>query len=319
MAALTRYKILISFALVLGIGMTCLSAYIRLSDSGHDCEPWPACYGDEIVLDASPGIAISREDTNRELRVMHRGMASLFGLMVVFLAALSVWFRNNDNFPIVLPAVCLLLTVVLALVGMNAPDVLHPRVTLYNLTGGMVLNGCLLMCLLTTGKQLPAISVPRALLVCFIMTGVIMMISSGAWVSANFAAAGCESFLQCPSSGDSSLIQAFSLDRELSLIGGGIHFTAEQSIILFAHHCLVVVIFLLVALTGYIHYRTCGLGMFSLAAVILVVLIAFIRVNSDTSGLLPASLHNVSGMLLVFAVIKQLHDIVQSGVEVADD
>lgn len=78
---------LITAALFMSVLMTVLNAYIRLSDSGIGCEPWPACTN--LTISGWPSITITEDDTNKYLRVLHRITASVFGIVAIELCVVS--------------------------------------------------------------------------------------------------------------------------------------------------------------------------------------------------------------------------------------
>ena len=104
--------VLTLISLLLAIAMTVLSAYIRLGDSGIDCEPWPSCFQSSFMIDDEPGISIHQQDPNKGLRLLHRLMASTFGLVVIVLFTISLWYRRTER--VAGPLLLFLLTVLLA-------------------------------------------------------------------------------------------------------------------------------------------------------------------------------------------------------------
>jgi heme A synthase len=223
-------------ALALSLAMTVLSAHIRLSDSGIDCSPWPECFASSYKIDDQPGISIHQEDPNKGVRMLHRMLASTFGLLVLFQFSVAVWYRKTQATGLLLPTVILALTIVLAVVGMNTPDILHPIITLVNLAGGMTLSACLYWYLLgfypaSTGKPITLIT----------LISVSLAILSGAWVSGNFAAGACETVC----SWQGNLGAAFDPGRTLDLTDEGLRIDHQQQIILLAHQLLAFISFAL--------------------------------------------------------------------------
>mgnify|MGYP001573466037 CR=1 FL=1 len=188
---MSRWLTLITLiALIMSILMAVLSAYIRLSESGIDCAPWPDCFQSSFSIDLEPGIAIEQQDPNRALRLSHRFMASAFGLLVVLLFTLAIWSQRRQKNNLLAPSLCLMITIVLAIVGTNSPDLAHPIVATTNLVGGMALAVILLWYLqkLMNSRQ-P--SPPRKIYSASAFVLIFTSVASGAWVSANFAAGSC--------------------------------------------------------------------------------------------------------------------------------
>jgi cytochrome c oxidase assembly protein subunit 15 len=314
------YNKLIIITLLLALAMTCLSAYIRLADSSLGCEPWPSCYGAGVYIDAAPGITIHKDDSNRGLRVLHRGMASLFGLLVLLLSTISLWFRKTLKVPIALPIVCVLLTLMLAIVGMNTPDILHPRVTLMNLVGGMALSGCMWFWMLlrhgerTSEPTSVATSEPLntgTWILLVAITSTVVLICSGAWVSANYAATGCEQILRCATSSEAELGEAFWLNHVLELENGIIALGPVQSLIMYIHQVVTILVLLIVIVAGFFHYKVCGFRSLTLVPVLLMVLLGLMHLVStaNANAVLIATLHNIGSMLLLLVIVKQYFDV----------
>ncbi len=231
---------LVAFGLALV--MTVLSAHIRLQDSAVDCGAAAFCF--PTGMSASPGITIGPDEINRGLRATHRLTASLFGILILLVFMISLWQKRARW----VCALLLLLTVILALVGLNTPDPGHPIVTTVNLAGGMLLSALLLAHLrwMTGSVVVHGVSRPIVALACGLF---FITILSGAWVSANFAAGSCESFFGCdsPASPDSTAMLAFDPGREIGPMAG----MAENPLILWTHHVtsVIAVLALLTILT----------------------------------------------------------------------
>ena len=188
---MSRWLTLITLiALIMSILMAVLSAYIRLSESGIDCAPWPDCFQSSFSIDLEPGIAIEQQDPNRALRLSHRFMASAFGLLVVLLFTLAIWSQRRQKNNLLAPSLCLIITIVLAIVGTNSPDLAHPIVATTNLVGGMALAVILLWYLQTLMNNRQP-SPPRKIYSASAFVLIFTSVASGAWVSANFAAGSC--------------------------------------------------------------------------------------------------------------------------------
>ncbi len=280
-------------ALVLSITMTVLSAWIRLSDAGLGCSPHPSCLTTSFRQDPSPGVSVAGDDTFRALRLTHRFVASAFGLIAVLLAVSAWWFRATGGRP-ALTTLILATTLVLAWVGLRTPDVLHPIVTLTNLSGGVSLAALLYAYVLGATQKLQH---PVNLVVAVIVFAVIV---SGAWASGNFAVAVCDGFLNCATNGNPAL--AFDPMRTLQSVDGVIQPGAESALILHAHHLLSMAATAGVLLVSAHAWRNGSdwLPAFYTCAA-LVGHVMLLGIASPES----ATTHNLLALVLLLALIKQ--------------
>jgi len=99
-------KTLSGVSLILVILLVSLSAYLRLSHSGIGCAEWPECYGRIGAAPAASATAANKlqttgKDAYRQLlqrsseplawaTPLHRLVASVLGLLVVFLNVLAM-------------------------------------------------------------------------------------------------------------------------------------------------------------------------------------------------------------------------------------
>jgi heme a synthase len=290
-------------ALLLCIVMTVLSAHIRLSDSGIGCEPWPDCFYSSFAIDDAPGITIKAVDANKGLRVFHRITASVFGLIAVILFVFCLWFRKRLAVPIIPVTVVLLLTLVLAMVGMNTPDIVHPLVTTINLGGGMLLCAVLYRFRLSllSAETAHHQSLASGLLM---LAGLVtyVCIVSGAWTSANFAAGSCDRLMSCSHEGKIGL--AFDPSRALVIEGGAIISDAETSMIVLYHQLVAFALAILLI----------GIGLHALlqkrteALIYLIMLTCLMLAAAvPVTGLLLAELHNLFSLLLLLTLVHQYH------------
>lgn len=284
---------LVTAALLMSVLMTVLSAYIRLTDSGIGCEPWPACTS--LSISDSPGITITADDTNKYLRVLHRVTASVFGIVAIVLCVVSVWYRKRLDFGAVIPGAVLLLTVVLAIVGMNTPDVLHPIIATLNISGGMLLTA-MLYDLYMSGDR-PKVRRNKWLLVTAAV--VYLTIISGAWVSANFV--GCQD--ECPMAGDPA--QAFHPDRELNIDQFG-HIVADGQggIIMGVHVWLSIVVATVIIVLAYqafpVRPQDTAIYLIILGCLMIPGIVSISSVHA-------AHLHNFFSLLLLLRLVHHMH------------
>ncbi len=288
--------------------MTSLSAFIRLADSKIGCEPWPICQMENIRIDNNPGITITAADKNKGLRVIHRLMASGFGIVAILLMLLSIWYRRDISTSPILAFTCFVLTVLLAVVGMATPDLLHPIITFTNLTAGMMTIAVLW--LLVLRLQTPALAHSHTdwhglanIVLC------IAVIGSGAWVSANFATSACQGLGNCGSISADGFVDALSPGRELQLIGDTVIPDGAANIIGLFHRAMTLLLMVSLALMTYQHFRAADSGFSHLTAttfVILFLLTAMVTTSILENGkpsLLSAWLHNFWSMLMLMAIV----------------
>lgn len=116
-------------AFVLAVLLITVSAYIRLSQGGIGCSPWPDCYAH--VAGAPQAFPVAAP--------LHRISASLLGLLVLALNAVA-WRQRRQRIPC---AAILLVTLLLAALGVRSGGLLLPAVVLGNFLGGLLLASLL--------------------------------------------------------------------------------------------------------------------------------------------------------------------------------
>jgi len=198
-------------SLILVILLVSLSAFLRLSHSGIGCPEWPACYGrigqaPETAPTVSGKLQATGNDAYRQLvqksteplawaTPLHRLVASVLGLLVVFLNLLA--FRQQRHR--LLSLALLGLTVGLAVLGIRSGNLHDPAVVMGNLAGGFLMLGLLgwLWFSLNSGSgPVPLPGPPRGIVLAAIvlLTGQILL---GGLTSANFAALSCQTLPGC--------------------------------------------------------------------------------------------------------------------------
>lgn len=294
-------------ALLLSLAMSILSAWIRLADSGLDCTPWPACYGAAVVVDAEPGLTVGPTDTNPGLRVAHRFMASAFGILAVLLTTAALWYRRTIPASPVWPVLILLVTVLLAIIGLESPAIDRPIITTINLLGGMVLAVVLLHWLLalrTPVRQMP----PEALASVIALGLALVVTANGGWVSANFAAGSCDGVFSCQLSDNANVFAAFDPGRQLEIAAGKIVLDADTAAILFVHQAsgpllafaLIFASVVAIAARGYRHHLLLAPGLLG-------VLVLLIAIEGGRPSPLTALLHNGVSLALLLTLVWQIH------------
>lgn len=150
-------RVLVIGAVLLLLGVTTSSAYIRLATSGIGCEPWPVCHAEWLTVGSAQGrIVAAHEDAHGAAargaawvdasepvtiaRGVHRLSASLAGVWLLVLLFVG-W---NDLATVgarVAMVALVVLAGLLALLGVATHSGLK-LVTLGNLLGGMAMIGC---------------------------------------------------------------------------------------------------------------------------------------------------------------------------------
>jgi heme a synthase len=189
---LVRRMALISAALMLAT--ITLSAFMRLSQAGLGCDPWPGCYA-QAARDAAQGVAATTMSGHgvAAARLAHRVVASLVLILAITLT-LSTWLTK----PVLpregrLAAGVLALALGLALLGVVTPGARLPAVALGNLLGGFLL---LALCWRLAAAPDPARTGLGgwALAVALLL---VLQIALGAIVSGSHAALACSDVADC--------------------------------------------------------------------------------------------------------------------------
>ena len=290
-------------ALTLILSMTFLSAYIRLASSSIGCSPWPDCQASNYAIDPEPGITITADDENRGLRLLHRLMASTFAVVATLLMLSSLLYRQQIHIRPTLATVCFALTILLALVGINTPNILLPAVTLANLTGGMLTTA--IVWLLVLRLRNPPGNAPmttRRWLNLANIWLVTIVIASGAWVSGNFAAGTCTGFLDCGPLSVEQMGNAFNIRTELTESDGRLLLSDVRLSIEWGHHFLAILLCISLIVSATLNHKNTRKTVISILT-ITVGLIALGILEEPT--LLSAWIHNFWSLLLLLAVVCQ--------------
>lgn len=208
MINLNKFRWVLSFALILALGVVMLGAYTRLTDAGLGCPDWPGCYGKMLLPSAStpkahteaqnlfPDIPIESHKAWTEMA--HRYVAGTLGLLIMFVAAMAWKGPRAARVSPILPLALLGVLFFQAALGMWTVTLkLLPVVVMGHLLGGLTL-----LSLLTylrwrwsryTGFDLHAW---RGWVLLGLVL-VVLQIALGGWVSANYAGVACIGFPQC--------------------------------------------------------------------------------------------------------------------------
>lgn len=216
-----------------------LSAYIRHVEAGLDCADWPACYariGTHIEQQTTQGVARSALAPQPLAKQTHRGVATVLVILVLVLLQRSrsgVALRGREA---QLPLLMAALLLVLAVIGPASYLKTLPAIATANLLGGLALAALSFRLWLSLGgtpRHGAAAGLRRLARWALLM--LCLQLALGAWMSANFAALGCEQLLSCREEGGNG-IAAFWYLRELALDAGGQVLSGQGSVVIHLAH-----------------------------------------------------------------------------------
>lgn len=295
---------------MLVILLVLLSAYLRLDQSGIGCAPWPECYGniglegDEPTLESAYDRLL--EQARQPLswaRPLHRLVASVLGLLVLGIAALSVRRKKHRGISFSILA----LTVFLAWLGIYSEGLHNPAVVMGNLGGGFAMIG-LFGLLVFDRPGVGELKGQRLINVAIAM--LCLQIVLGGLTSANFAANVCQTIPHCNGMWipGAEVVDAFDLTRtvvvdDLGFVVGG----AERNAIHQLHRigALLTMGFVLAAGIASIRNRpaTVSIGILVCLVVVAEILVGLAAVKTN----LPINIalaHNWLAGLLLLALLK---------------
>ena len=309
---------LAKISLLLVIVLVSLSAYLRLAHSGIGCADWPACYG-QIGAPASTSQAVTSESAYQRLTEeankplawatpLHRLVASVLGLLVIFLVFLSLRQKRQRLVSLTL----LGLTVFLAVLGIRSGSLHSPAVVMGNLAGGFTMLGLLGWMVFSTTEPAPEVRQKSALKSMVIAAIVVLclQIILGGLTSANFAATSCQTLPDCHGSWmpGSELLDAMDLSRQHQVTSLGQAIGGKERLAIHKAHRLgallavaIVLIAAVVALKSDQRYRLTGI------IVLVLLLIEFTVGITAILTSLPIGLavaHNWLAGLLLLALLK---------------
>jgi len=308
-------KATVWISLLLVMVLVSLSAYLRLAHSGIGCADWPACYG---RIGDPPAVSQTISSENAYQRIvaeasqplawatpLHRLIASVLGLLIVLLVALS--FKNKKDRMISL--LLLALTVFLALLGIKSGGLHSPAVVMGNLSGGFLMLGLLGWMVFKENSSNYQSRQQASLPVTLIIVAVSLLVLQtflGGLTSANFAATSCQTLPDChgtwlPGPG---IWKALDLTRSHEVTSMGQAIGGQERIDIHIAHRLGALVTTLVILSlGFMAWRAGGRLRYAGGLMLLLVAAEFsIGVAAVASGL-PIGLavaHNwVAGLLLL--------------------
>jgi len=301
-----------------------VGAWVRLTNAGLGCPDWPGCYGQlhpSQVVDRAAEISAANPDRPFDYQkaineMVHRYIVGALGILVLGLAAFSVWNRRDPAQPRILPWVLVVLLVFQALLGMwTVTLLLKPLIVTMHLLGGLTTLAVLWwLALPPDRRELKAAERPVRRLAIAGFLVLIAQISLGGWTSTNYAAAACPDFPTCQGSywPDMDFRNGFVLWRGLGIDYEGGVLTAPARVAIHYTHRLgayLTAFVLGLVVFGTLRRAQTGAARAAAVAVALAVVIQIsIGMNLIWKGW-PLSLgtaHNAGAVLLVLATVALL-------------
>lgn len=312
---------LAAFATLFAIAVVVLGSFTRLVDAGLGCPDWPTCYGhfwapqtDEQISRANesfPEIPVDLEKTWPEM--VHRYLASILGLVILILAAVSFRHRHRPEQPFKLPLLLLFLVILQGAFGAWTVTLkLWPQVVTAHLLGGFAtftLLWLLTMRLQGSPAGLRFSRAPRQLprvLAAVTLAVVICQVFLGGWTTSNYAALACPDLFTCQTQWwpEADYAAGFDLAHPIgpNYLGGHLEVPARTAIHM-AHRIGAIVT---TVLSVWLIWRLIKIRFAGLAGALLLILLAQVTLGlSNVYFGLPltvAVLHNLGGALLLAAV-----------------
>jgi len=301
-----------------------VGAWVRLTNAGLGCPDWPGCYGHIHPAQLVDRVAeINAENPARPFdyqkalnEMVHRYIVGALGILVLALAALSVWNRRDPAQPRVLPWVIVVLLVLQALLGMwTVTLLLKPLIVTLHLLGGLATLALLWwLALPPESRELKAAERPVRRLAIAAFAVLVAQIALGGWTSTNYAAAACADFPSCHGKWwpDMDFKNGFVLWRGLGIdYEGGVLDTPARVAIHYSHRLgayLTGLVLLLLVLGAWRRAQTALTRGASTAVLVAVVLQITIGMNLIWQGwpLWLGTSHNAGAALLVLAMVALL-------------
>jgi cytochrome c oxidase assembly protein subunit 15 len=190
-AGSTPHTLSARVALVGALLMLCLvgvSAYLRLSAAGLDCEPWPECYAEAAGAAGSQHHPVAR--------LSHRVLASAVGIVVLLIAFAGFRQRAQRRAHFGTGLILVALTAALAVLGRSTPGSTSALVAAFNLLGGLALLSLLTWIALDAPHASATRSAaPRLAGAALGITA--LQAIAGALLSTTHAAGECASLIDC--------------------------------------------------------------------------------------------------------------------------
>ncbi|KXU34463.1 cytochrome B [Ventosimonas gracilis] len=306
-------------ATVLAFLVVLLGAYTRLTHAGLGCPDWPGCYGFLHVPHSETQLAQAElyfPDTPVEAdkgwnEMVHRYFAGLLGLFILALALQALYLRGRNGQPLQLPLLLLALVIVQAAFGMWTVTLkLWPQVVTAHLLGGFATLSLLFLLTLRLSGRVRSLKTPPPFLPGLAKLGlllVILQISLGGWLSANYAAMACIDLPTCQGRWwpEMDIASAFNLAQQIgpNYLGGKLDSTARTAIHLFHRlGALLVCLLLLLLAWQLLRAHLARLALWLLLVLSLQLLLGISNVLFHLP-LAVAVAHNGGGALLLLTLV----------------
>ena len=301
-----------------------VGAWVRLTNAGLGCPDWPGCYGHIHPAQLVDRVAeINADNPERPFdyqkalnEMVHRYIVGALGILVLALAALSVWNRRDPAQPRVLPWVIVVLLVLQALLGMwTVTLLLKPLIVTLHLLGGLATLALLWwLALPPERRELKAAERPVRRLAIAAFAVLVAQIALGGWTSTNYAAAACADFPSCHGKWwpNMDFKNGFVLWRGLGIdYEGGVLDTPARVAIHYSHRLgayLTGLVLLLLVLGAWRRAQTALTRGAATAVLVAVALQILIGMNLIWQGwpLWLGTSHNAGAVLLVLAMVALL-------------
>ncbi|MCP5264003.1 MAG: COX15/CtaA family protein [Rhodoferax sp.] len=294
-------------ALVLAI--TSLSAFIRLSQSGLGCAPWPGCFGSALRA-AQQGTTPAGDSAPVQMaRLAHRVTATVALAGVCTMVALCLLPRPRMWRAGLLALVLVALALALAVLGAWTRGARVPAVAIGNLLGGMAMFALCWRLAAPIGR--PAAGPGRAVRVMAGVASLVLMgqIALGALTSASFAGQSCLGMLECLRAADAAHWPWAMLDpwREPAWNADSLPVNAGAAVTQLVHRVGAVVMVLLLAPLAALALRD-GRRREAWAVLLLLALQLALGAWMVGTGLaLPLALaHNLMALLLLATLVRMI-------------
>ena len=305
---------------VLGLAVSGLGSYVRLSNAGLSCPDWPLCYGTLSVPLSPEEIELANRqwpdrpvDPNRVWKeVGHRYLAGILGMLVLALAILTFFARRRGLAGGRIAYALAALVALQVLLGMlTVVWKVAPLIVVAHLYGGFALTA--LAALNAVRLQPPPVQgTERALFfpVALALLLVVVQVGLGGWVSTHYSAFVCLDFPTCRGQWwpEADFAEGFSpwfdLGRDYE---GGVLSLAGRTAIHQAHKIFA---FVCVAALLWVWLRLLRLKLFRSSVLVLGLLLTQLILgiaNAVSAAPLWAAVpHNTAAALLVLALVLLL-------------
>ncbi|MYD46727.1 MAG: heme A synthase [Gammaproteobacteria bacterium] len=196
-------KLLVCVSICVAFVVVVLGAYTRLVDAGLGCPDWPGCYGQLVVPSTAEEIAAAEalfpetpvDQAKAWTEMVHRYFATGLGILVIGIVVLAWYYKASLRFPLVLLALVILQG---AFGAWTVTLKLWPQVVVAHLLGGFATLLLLWWYMLTLRSfKIPQIATKFRAQMYVFSALLVVQISFGGWVSANYAALICPDFPLC--------------------------------------------------------------------------------------------------------------------------